>query len=190
MAVDESVRSSGHRLRGLAPLLLAAALVLSSCALDANLTRDAPVPAIEAPVVAARCPTTATAVEDVDVPTIPGGSRPAGFRATDVLRCTIETTEDDEGRTTSTVTVDRAPATGELERALELPDQVFVDPEQGVCTADAVLLPLLLLTDGNERAYRPRLPLTACAKPRPELVRALAGLTFVRVDRYAIARPG
>jgi hypothetical protein len=189
MRADEGFRSGRRHLRGLAPLLLAGVLVLSSCALDDQLTRDAPVPQVEAPVVAARCPTTATAVEDVDVPTIPSGSPPAGFRATTVLRCTIETTQDDAGRTTSAVTVDRASSTVELDQALELPDQVFVDPEQGICSADAVLLPLLLLTDGGERAYRPRLPLTACAKPRPELVRALAGLAFVRVDRY-VARPG
>lgn len=185
-AVDDEP-SAARRRRLTGPLMLVVGLILSSCALDDNRVRDAPDAGLEAPVVAARCPTQATDVGDTSVPSIASGSRPVGFTDTGLLRCTIDVTEGGDRTTTYSTTVDQGPVSVRLEQALKLADRVFVDPDNGVCSADGVPLPLLLVTDTNARAYRPRLPVTACGKPRPELARAMAELSLTRADSYVLS---
>jgi len=177
-------------LRGCWCSLLVLVLVasLSSCTLD-DRVRDAPLDGVAAPVVSAHCPTKAKDVEDSSIPGIPSGAAPANFEATRVLQCSVASNDEGNGKTTYAVTVSDGAVTADLQAVLQLPDQEFVHPENGVCSADAILMPLFLLSDGNGRAYRPRLPFTACSKPRPELLRALDGLSLNQTDSYVLTGP-
>jgi hypothetical protein len=172
------------RLTGL--VVLASAVSLSSCALDGQRVRDAAVRPDEAPLVAARCPDRVADVEDSSAPGIVSGRRPTGFPATHVIRCSTETDDRGSGTVTVTVVVDEGPLSGAFEEALALPDQVFVRPDGAACTADGLVLPLLLITDGGARAYRPHLPVDACGKPRPAVARALDALPLTRTQTYVL----
>ena len=169
-------------------LVLVLVASLASCSLD-DRVRDAPLDRTEASVVSARCPSKAKDVEDFSVPGLPSGAAPANFEAKRVLQCSVESNDQGNGKMTYVVTVSDGAMTADLQAALQLPDQEFVHPENGVCSADAILMPLLLLSDGSGRAYRPRLPLTACSKPRPELLRALNDLSLNQTDRYVLTGP-
>lgn len=163
-------------------------LVVSSCALD-DRVHDSSVDRAVAPVVAAHCPTTAKEVVDYPTPGIPSGAAPADFDARRVLQCSIVSSDAGNGKTSYEVTVSEGAFTPDLQEALRLPDQEFVRPGHAVCSADAIMLPMYLLSDGNGRAYRPQLPSTACSKPRPEVLEALDELFLSQTDSYRLSGP-
>ena len=182
MSLGSSLARRVPRCRWL--VLVLAGVVLSSCTPD-DRVRDAPVDSAEAPIVSAQCPTRAKDVEGSSVPGIPSGVTPTGFEAARVLRCGIKS-DDENGRTTYEVTVSEGAVTAELQAVLRLPDQELVHPDRAACTADGIVMPLFLLSDGTGRAYRPHLPFTACSKPRPELLRALDHLSLTQTDSYVL----
>jgi hypothetical protein len=85
-----------------------------------------------------------------------------------VIRCTGNLGHSENGYEVFPVTEYSAAVTPELQAALALPDEVPKRADFG-CPENMEETLYLLLVDATGRGYRPRVPITPCRRPLPEV---------------------
>lgn len=165
-------------------MLLIVALLSSGCT-SAGEPRPAPT---ERPLVEGRCPRDGAGLigplreDDPYAGSLP----PNGFRAARVIRCLDDQgLQQDDGTSIYTVTESSAEVSPGLLESLALPDEGPLGPNT-VCPAQARSLLYLLLVDATGRGYQPRIPITPCHDPRPEVDQAVEAMTWRTETTFTI----
>lgn len=121
-------------------------------------------------------PSDATRPPDPEHQDAPDAGRvPVGFTPSTAVRCDdMATIDDAEGQWTGVTAVTLAGDLGPLLAALAEPDE---GTGSGPCTADMEIVSPLWLVDANGRAINAHYPRDRCAKTKPGVRDALAGLS-------------
>lgn len=162
--------------------LVALFMIMYGCAPISTWT-PRPSPTV-APLVEGHCPRDGDGL----VPPADGGLAPAGFVATGVIRCLVDSplTRKD-GRLVYTVRELSGELSPELATALTLPDdgpRSWIE----VCPARGFIAIQLLLLDAGGQGYWPRIPNTWCSEPRTEVYEAVDAIAWRDVDSFEVVR--
>jgi len=115
----------------------------------------------------------------------PAGAVPSDFVPVDVIRCTSDDVERDDGRWQALDVTHYGGDFTALLAALAEPDDGPVSPDQA-CPAIGYLIPPLWLVDADGGAVLTRHPLGSCGEPKPGVEAALAGLTVTATQTTPI----
>lgn len=117
------------------------------------------------------------------------GSVPPDVAFDTVLWCSSDDgLSQPDGTIVDTITELSAEPSPALSAALELGDEPPPNNPSEVCPANATPVLYLLLVDDSDTAYRPRIPLTWCGIPRPEVTAAVDDHSWTTVRRYRLPR--
>jgi hypothetical protein len=106
-----------------------------------------------------------------------------GFHPVAAVLCRTLPVRRPDGSTLLVATESRASDVTALVAALRLPDEPLT---AGMCTADLILTPYLVLLDQPGRWVRPGVPVDECGKPRREVRAAIDGLRLTQTSSRTI----
>lgn len=145
-----------------------------------------------APIVAPRCPRDGAGLAHGQGRAIAAGSQPKEFVPARVIRCAvISERKRADGAEVSTIRQESGSTPRSLLDALELYDLAASTPTSKkqanvACPASYTFPFFLLLIDTGNRAYRPRIPITACGSPQQPVLDALSAITWTDDGSFAV----
>jgi len=186
-----------HPRHGAAAAMVALSVITSSCMRSYSPVqpevRVTPMVALAAaPLVAPRCPRDSAGLAHGKGRAIVAGSHPPGFVPVRVIRCAvINERQRADGNEVTTIRQESGHSSATLLDALELDDLAAPTPtsknQPGFACAAFYTFPfLLLLVDETGRAYRPRIPITACGNPQQPVLDALTAIVWTSAGSFSV----
>jgi hypothetical protein len=169
-------------------MLLSITLLGSACA--SSLWPDRPPPVIK-PLVDGHCPRDGAGLVWASVDTYLGSLPPDGFQPVKVVRCVErQSTQRKDGTFLHRIEELSGTPSPRLLKTLQLPDGAPADDvgrvRGGGCPAREMERVFLLLVNAEGRGYQPRMPVTFCFEPRPEVMAALGAIPWAPVERVDV----